>query len=84
MAGSPDSYPVRSPDSQRNPRTSLDPATLDGLSRADPLAVGLGAASGFDCRVGEDVPAGQTITGRIAINVGEGSFLIDKGTVTDC
>ncbi len=34
--------------------------------------------------VGEDIPAGQTITGRIAINVGEGSFLIDKGTVTDC
>ena len=44
MASSRDSYPVRSPGSRRNPRPSLDPATPDRLSGADPLAVGLGAA----------------------------------------
>ena len=44
MAGSPDSYPVRSPDSKRNPRASLDSVAPDRLSGADPLAVGLGAA----------------------------------------
>ncbi len=44
MASSPDSYPVSSPDSRRNPRASLDSVAPDRLSGADPLAVGLGAA----------------------------------------
>jgi len=44
MAGSPDSYPVCSPDSRRAPRASLDPVAPDRLSGADSLAVGLGAA----------------------------------------
>ena len=44
MAGSPDSYPVRSPDSRRNPRASLDSGAPDRFSGADSLAVGLGAA----------------------------------------
>ena len=39
---------------------------------------------GFDILVGERVPAGETISGRIPINVGEGSFLIDEGEVSDC
>jgi hypothetical protein len=39
---------------------------------------------GFDYLVGESVPAGDTIRGRIALDVGEGSFLIDRGEVTDC
>jgi hypothetical protein len=40
--------------------------------------------SGFDILVGEQVPAGETISGRIALDVGEGSFLIDQGEVTNC
>ena len=44
MASSPDSYPVRSPDSRRNPRASLDSVAPDRLSGADLFAVGLGAA----------------------------------------
>ena len=44
MAGSPDSYPVSSPDSRRNRRASLDSAAPDRLSGADPFALGLGAA----------------------------------------
>lgn len=39
---------------------------------------------GFDILVGERVGAGDTFTGRIAINVGEGSLLIDSGAVKDC
>ena len=39
---------------------------------------------GFDSLVGERVAAGDTLTGRVALDVGEGSFTINKGTVTDC
>ena len=39
---------------------------------------------GFDILVGENVPAGETISGRIPIDVSEGSFLINHGEVTDC
>ena len=39
---------------------------------------------GFDVLVGERVPAGDTISGRIPLDVGEGSFQINKGEVTDC
>jgi len=39
---------------------------------------------GFDYLVGETVGAGQTVTGKIPINVGEGSLLINKGEVTNC
>ena len=39
---------------------------------------------GFDGLVGEEVGPGQTITGRIPISVGTGSFLINHGEVTDC
>ena len=39
---------------------------------------------GFDQLVGEEVGAGQTFTGRIPISVGKGSYLINKGTVTEC
>jgi hypothetical protein len=39
---------------------------------------------GFDSLVGERIPAGETVRLRMAINVGEGSFLIDEGEVTDC
>ena len=39
---------------------------------------------GFDGLVGEEVGPGQTITGRIPIGVGTGSFLINHGEVTDC
>ncbi len=44
MASSPDSHPVSSLDSRRNPRASLDSIAPDHLSGADPFAVGLGAA----------------------------------------
>ncbi len=44
MAGSPDSYPVVSPDTKRNRRASLDSVASDRLSGGDPFAVGLGAA----------------------------------------
>jgi site-specific recombinase XerD len=44
MAGSPDSHPVRSLDSRRNPRASLDSSAPDRFSGADSLAVGLGTA----------------------------------------
>lgn len=39
---------------------------------------------GFDSLVGETVGPGQTINGRMAISVGEGSALINKGEVSDC
>ena len=39
---------------------------------------------GFDFMVGEDIPAGETWTGRMALSVGEGSLLINKGIVEDC
>jgi hypothetical protein len=39
---------------------------------------------GFDFMVGEEVPPGETISGRMALSVGGGSFLIDDGEVTDC
>jgi hypothetical protein len=39
---------------------------------------------GFDYMVGETIGAGETFSGRMAINVGEGSFLINQGDVTDC
>ena len=44
MAGTPDSHPVVSLDSRRNPRASLDSAAPDHFSGGDSLAVGLGAA----------------------------------------
>ena len=44
MASTPDSYPVRSPDSRRNRRASLDSVAPDHFSGGDPLAVGLGTA----------------------------------------
>lgn len=39
---------------------------------------------GFDSLVGERIAAGDTFTGRMAISVSEGSFLINEGEVTDC
>ena len=39
---------------------------------------------GFDILVGESIEAGETIRSRIPIDVGEGSFLINEGEVTDC
>jgi hypothetical protein len=39
---------------------------------------------GFDYLVGETVGPGQTITGKIPLSVGKGSFLINRGTVKDC
>lgn len=39
---------------------------------------------GFDSLVGERVAAGKTLSGRVALDVGEGSFTINEGTVTDC
>jgi hypothetical protein len=39
---------------------------------------------GFDILVGEPVGPGETISGNIPISVGEGSFLINKGEVTNC
>jgi hypothetical protein len=39
---------------------------------------------GFDILAGEPVKTGETIEGRMAIDVGEGSFLINEGEVTDC
>jgi hypothetical protein len=39
---------------------------------------------GFDILVGETIAPGQTINGKMAISVGEGSFLINQGEVTDC
>lgn len=39
---------------------------------------------GFDKLVGETVPAGETISLRMALDVGEGSALINEGEVTDC
>jgi len=60
MAGSPDSYPVRSPDSKRNPRESLDSVCFSG---ADPLAVGLGAA--FDLFLAAKAAEGAAADGRV-------------------
>jgi hypothetical protein len=39
---------------------------------------------GFDFMVGEEIPPGETFSGRMALSVGEGSFLINEGEVTDC
>ncbi len=39
---------------------------------------------GFDSLVGETVEPGKTITGRMALSVGKGSFLINSGSVTNC
>jgi hypothetical protein len=39
---------------------------------------------GFDKLVGEPIAVGETIEGRIPLDVGEGSFLINQGEVTDC
>lgn len=39
---------------------------------------------GFDSLVGEPIEAGETINGRIALDVDEGSFLINEGSVKDC
>lgn len=39
---------------------------------------------GFDIMTGETIPAGQTKNYRMPLSVGEGSFLIDHGEVTDC
>jgi hypothetical protein len=39
---------------------------------------------GFDSLVGEEVGPGHTISGFIPMSVGEGSFLINEGEVTDC
>jgi hypothetical protein len=39
---------------------------------------------GFDYLVGEPVDPGETIRGRVALDVGEGSFTINHGEVTDC
>jgi hypothetical protein len=39
---------------------------------------------GFDYLVGEPVGPGETINGRVALDVGEGSFLINEGEVTNC
>jgi hypothetical protein len=39
---------------------------------------------GFDYLVGETIAAGDTLSGRVPIDVGEGSFTINHGEVTDC
>ena len=39
---------------------------------------------GFDSLVGEAVGPGKTISGKVALSVGKGSFLINRGEVTDC
>lgn len=39
---------------------------------------------GFDTLVGETVPAGQTVTLKMAIGMGKGSLLVNHGTVKDC
>lgn len=39
---------------------------------------------GFDSLVGERIAAFDTLSGKIPINVGEGSFLIEEGEVKDC
>lgn len=39
---------------------------------------------GFDGLAGEPVGPGQTINGKIALSVGEGSYSINKGSVRDC
>lgn len=39
---------------------------------------------GFDSMVGERVPAGEAIALRMALDVGEGSFTINDGEITDC
>jgi hypothetical protein len=39
---------------------------------------------GFDMLVGEPIAVGETIEGRIPLDVGEGSFLINQGEVTNC
>jgi hypothetical protein len=39
---------------------------------------------GFDSLVGEEIAPGATLTVKLPISVGDGSFLIDEGEVTDC
>jgi hypothetical protein len=39
---------------------------------------------GFDYLVGETVGPGDTISGRIPLSVGEGSYSVNHGEVTDC
>ena len=39
---------------------------------------------GFDSLVGEEIAPGETFSGRMAISVSEGSFLINEGEVKDC
>ncbi|MDO8484283.1 MAG: hypothetical protein Q7S35_04995 [Candidatus Limnocylindrales bacterium] len=39
---------------------------------------------GFDILVGEPVGPGETISGRLPLSVGEGSFLINQGEVNNC
>ena len=39
---------------------------------------------GFDSLVGESVGPGATVSGKMALNVGKGAFLINKGSVKDC
>ena len=39
---------------------------------------------GFDSLVGKEIAPGETISGRLAISVGNGSRLIDQGEVTEC
>jgi hypothetical protein len=40
--------------------------------------------SGFDFLVGLPVPAGETVTSRIPLSVGKGSFTMNRGSVTGC
>jgi hypothetical protein len=39
---------------------------------------------GFDILSGESVGPGETISGKMPLSVGEGSYLINKGAVSDC
>jgi hypothetical protein len=39
---------------------------------------------GFDSLVGETVGPGQTVTGKLPLSVGKGSFLINSGEVKSC
>jgi hypothetical protein len=39
---------------------------------------------GFDYLVGERIKPGKTLRGRVPLDVGEGSFSINRGEVKDC
>jgi hypothetical protein len=41
-------------------------------------------ALGFAALSGEDVPPNATVTVRIEINIGNGSYRVTGGTMTDC